>query len=349
MTFEEKAREEQRSADLRAALDRTLRQLESAKATKAEFVDAVYRAARDAAEAMTIPPVKPPKPRKPNERKPQTAILIVADWQVGKTTPAYDSEIAAERVRLYADRCARIILDNPAPIEEAVILVGGDLVEGELIFGSQSHHIDASLYRQTFHVAELLADLIRRILTVTPTVRVRSCIGNHGAIGGPVRRQSHPETNADAMAYNVARLLLRDESRVEWPEPVTAGERHWYETIEVRGRRWFLFHGDQIKSASFGIPWYGYAKRLLGWATSVTPFDYSASGHWHTAVRMQVNAITHWGAGSTESANTYAQEYLASGGQEPSQWLLFQGDDGITSEWLIRCVQNNRAKDGETP
>lgn len=337
MSVTERARDFDRERDLRAALDRALRELERTKATRLDLVEAAYRAAYDAAQAITVKPVKPPKPPKAGDRAPETAVLIVADWQLGKTTPDYTSEVAAERVRTYADKCARIIAASPTPIEEAVLLVCGDLVEGELIFPGQAHAIDASLFRQTFLVGELLADLVRTVLAVTPAVRVRSCIGNHGAIGGRGRREMHPETNADAMAYQVARLLLRDEPRVEWPEPVTAGQRHWYETVEVRGRRWFLFHGDQIKSASFGIPWYGYSKRLLGWATSVTPFDYSASGHWHTAVRMQVNAITHWGAGSTESANTYAQEWLASGGQEPSQWLLFQGDDGITSEWLIRC------------
>jgi hypothetical protein len=144
-------------------------------------------------------------------------------------------------------------------------------------------------------------------------------------MGGPIRRSYHPETNFDAMLYNVARMQVENESRVEWPETFVAGERAWYATDEVLGKRWFLFHGDQVKSASFGIPWYGFNKRLLGWATSVAPFDYSASGHWHVPVRMQVNGITHWGAGSTESSNTFAQEWLASGGQRPSQWLLFAG------------------------
>ena len=43
---------------------------------------------------------------------------------------------------------------------------------------------------------------------------------------------------------------------------------------------------------------------------------------------------THWGAGSTESSNTYAQEWLASGGR-PSQWLLFADERGVTSEYCV--------------
>lgn len=335
MTFDERAREERRETDTRAALDRALRSLEKAKATREELVAAVYSAAKDAAETISVPPVPKPKAHD-KKRPPETAVCILADWQVGKTTPTYDSEVAADRVRLYAEKVARLITLHHAPVDEAVVLLLGDLVEGELVFPGQSHRIDASLYRQTFHVAQLLAEIVRTIAAAVPAVRVVGVIGNHGAIGGPVRRESHPETNADAMAYNVARLLVEKEPRIDWEETFVRHERAWYRTVEVRGRQWWLFHGDQIKGGAFGYPWYGLNKRLLGWQTSVAPFDYSASGHWHQPVRVQVNTVTHWGAGSTESSNTFAQEYLASGGQEPSQWLIFQGDDGVTAEYLVR-------------
>ena len=324
------------SDDLRAALNRTLRELGRAKAAKEELVAAVYRAAKDAASAIVVPPV--PKPT-PDKRKgtPEVAICLLADWQWGKVTPDYNSEVAAERVARYAEKAVRLIDLQRAhhPVNEARIYLLGDLLEGEEIFPGQAHRIDASLYSQLFNGAQALAQIVRVIASAVPKVRVVGAIGNHGALGGPIRKSYHPETNADAMLMNVARMLLADEKRVEWPETFVAGERAWYATDDVLGKRWFLFHGDQVKSASFGIPWYGFNKRLLGWATSVAPFEYSASGHWHVPVRMQVNAITHWGAGSTESSNTFAQEFLASGGQRPSQWLLFQGSDGVTAEYQV--------------
>jgi hypothetical protein len=295
----------------------------------------VYRAARDAANTLHIPPVKPPKAVK-GLGSPEAAILTLADWQTGKTTPAYDSDIAAARVRRYFDLAARLIVENRAPVVEAHIDLLGDLVEGEAIFPGQAHRIDASLYRQVFAVAQLLADGVRTIAAVVPHVCVKGVIGNHGAMGGPVRREYHPETNLDAMAYNIARMLVGDDPRISWDETLVPGERAWYAVDVVLGRRWFLFHGDQVKSASLGIPWYGFQKRLLGWATSVADFEYAVSGHWHVAVRQQVNRITHWGAGSTESGNTFAQEFLASGGQSPSQWLIFQGHRGIAAEHLLR-------------
>lgn len=320
--------------DLRRANLDLLRKLGKAQASKQELVDAVYRAALDAAATMTIPKVTAPAKDK-RKGDPEVAICLLADWQAGKVTPEYSSDIAAERVLRYAEKVAKLIELQSRPISEARIYLLGDLLEGEEIFPGQAHRIDASLYTQLFQTAGLLSQVVRRIAAVVPKVKVVGAIGNHGSMGGPVRRSYHPETNFDAMLYNVARMTVRDDPRIEWPETFVAGERAWYATDEVMGKRWFLFHGDQVKSASFGIPWYGFNKRLLGWSTSVAPFEFSASGHWHVPVRMQVNAITHWGAGSTESANTFAQEFLASGGQRPSQYLLFAGEDGVTAEYCV--------------
>jgi len=319
----------------KSALRTALRQLDEARTDKADLVAAVYAAAKDAAATLTIPPV--PKVPKDKGKDPEVAICLLADWQLGKTTPTYSSDIAAERLRAYAAKAVKLIGLQRAhhPVREARIYLLGDLVEGEEIFPGQSHRIDASLYVQLFHGAGLLAELVRTIASAVETVRVVGVIGNHGAIGGPIRRSYHPETNVDAMLYNIARGMVNAQG-VEWAESLTSGERHWYATDDVLGKKWFLFHGDQVRSASFGIPWYGFAKRLLGWATSVAAYDYAASGHWHVPVREQVNAITHWGAGSPESGNTFAQEHLASGGQVPSQWLIFQGAHGPTAEYLIR-------------
>jgi predicted phosphodiesterase len=322
-----------------AALRRALRALDKANATKAELVAAVYQAAKDAASAMRIPPVtyRSAKARvgKADDSKAETAICLLADWQFGKVTPEYDSEVARARVLAYADKVVDIIghVRRHHPVDEARVYLLGDLVEGELIFPGQAHRIDASLYRQVFDGAELLAQVVRRIASAVPSVKVRGVIGNHGDIGGRSRREMHPETNADAMLMNIARLHLPG---VDFPEPIVKGERAWHIVDEVKGRRWMLVHGNQIKGSSFGVPWYGFKNKALGWHSTLGPFDYLASGHWHQQIRHDINGIQHFGAGSPESANTYAQEWLAGGGQRGSQYLIFQNERGLTSEWPIR-------------
>lgn len=321
-------------SELKAAHARVLRQLEKAKISRQDLVDAVYDAAKDAAAAISIPAVAAPKADK---RKPtgETAILLLSDWQLGKITPTYNSDVAANRVKQLADKVRKLaeIQRSDHPVRELRIYLLGDLVEGEDIFPGQSHLIDAGLYSQLFNGAEMLAKLVRDMLGDFEKVRVVGVIGNHGRLG----RQGtfRPESNADAMMYKIAKMLVGDEKRLEWEDTFTAGERHWYATDKVYDKTWFLFHGDQISGGFAGFPWYGFGKKLLGWNLSVERFDFSAAGHFHTPVRMYLNGLTHWSGGSIESTNTYAQERLAAAG-EPCQYLLFQNPEGVTAEYLVR-------------
>jgi hypothetical protein len=319
----------------KSALRKALRKLDEERTKRAELYRAIYDAAKDAAASITIPPVPKCKPDK-RTADPEAAVVLMSDWQWGKVTPSYDSDVAKRRIDKFTDKALRIIdyVRKHHPVPEVHVLYLGDLVEGELIFPGQAHRIDASLYRQTFEVAEAIANQLRRFRSHVDVVRAEGVRGNHGEMGGYGRRDMHPETNADTMAMNIARLNLGAD--IDFPEPITHGERHWYAVHEVMGKKWFLAHGDQVKGASFGIPWYGFKKRIEGWYMTCGPFDYCATGHWHQVVREDVNGVIHFGAGSTESSNTYAQEWLAGGGQQGSQWLIFQNSDGLTSEHPIR-------------
>jgi len=319
---------------LKSAHRKALKKLEDKERDRNELVEAVYQAAREASAAMNIAPVAPAKADK-RKADDETAILLLSDWQLGKITPTYNSDVAAERIKSLSDKVERLVEIQRAahPVKELRVYLLGDLVEGEDIFPGQAHLIDASLYNQIFHGGEILANLVRRLASVFEKVRVVGVIGNHGRLGR--RGTFHPESNADAMMYRIASMALKEQKNVEWVETISAGERAWFATDVVKGKTWFLFHGDQVSGGFAGFPWYGFGKKLQGWNMTVARFDYSAAGHFHTPTRMYLNGITHWSGGSTESSNTYAQEQLASAG-EPCQWLLFQHESGVTAEYLIR-------------
>jgi hypothetical protein len=337
MSLEDFAKQDAVEADTRAALNRALKKIDSLKRDKEEMRELVYQAAHDAASSIKIPRITVPK-KDLRRKAPEAAIAFLSDVQLGKTTPDYSSDVARERLGTYAEKVCELaeIQRGDHPVKECWVLNMGDFVEGELIFPGQAHRIDASLYSQA--VADgpaMLAAYLRRLAASFEVVNVASVIGNHGAIGGSTRREMHPETNADAMAYEVARILTADEPRIRWTNPnVRPGERNWYATPTIMGKTWMIVHGDQIRGGFAGFPFYGLAKKTWGWYTSMDPFDYLAFGHWHTPTRIYLNGITAWCNGSTESSNTYAAESLAAAG-EPSQWLLFQGTKGVTAEYLV--------------
>lgn len=325
---------------LRQANARLSRQLAEARASKAELVQAVYRAASDAISGLTIPPVVPPV-KDARRRDAETAVAVLSDLQLAKVTPTYNSDVCEQRIEEYARKVAKLveIQRSDHPVRDLRIYLLGDVVEGELIFGGQAHRIDASLYRQVVVDApRILANFTRTMLGIFERVHVVTVIGNHGALGGRARKDYHPESNADAMAYEVTRQILSAEKRLTWAANSSPGERKWYAVDQIGSQGFLLFHGDQVKGGFAGFPWYGFGRRLGGWRNGAIaePFNYAVSGHFHTPVRLFVNTITLWGNGSTESSNTYAAEELAAAG-EPCQWLLFvHPERGVTAEYLVK-------------
>ena len=320
----------------RIALTKALRQLDELKRSRAELVDAVYQAAHDAASALSYAPIAKPKADK--RKGEEVAVVALSDWQLGKITPDYSSEICEQRVQLLAEKVSRLTAIQRAdhPVRELRIYCIGDLVEGELIFPGQSYRIDASLFRQVMlDGPRILGEFIRSMLSEFEKVTVVGVIGNHGAIGGRSRREMHPESNADAMMMEATRIMLAGEPRLDFKPVMTSGERHWYATDDVGSHRFFIFHGDQVKS-SLGYASYGMGKKLLGWFQTVSEFDYAISGHFHTPGRGFYGRITHWQNGSTESSNTFAQEFMAASGV-PNQWLLFVHPvEGVSAEYQVR-------------
>jgi hypothetical protein len=327
-------------ADLKSALGRAHRQLDDEKNKTAWLIEASYRGAKDAMSSVAIPAVPSPSQDKQAVKTPEIAICVLADWQLGKRTPTYSTEICEKRIGEYAEKVLGLVAIQRAhhPVKDVRVYLLGDLIEGELVFPGQAHRIDASLFRQVITDGpRILSGLLRRLASDFEKVHVVGVIGNHGALGGRERREYHPETNGDAMLYEVTRMVVASEKRITWAPNFLEGERLWYAVDSIGQKAFMLFHGDQVKGGALGYPWYGFGKKVLGWANGGIPekFDYALSGHFHTPVRGLYGRIRHWGSGSTESDNTYAQEFFAATGT-PSQWLLFAHPKrGVTAEYEV--------------
>jgi hypothetical protein len=323
--------------ETKAALDRALRALAKAKQKNEDLVAAVYQAAKDATSTLTFAPVPGP-PKQGSSRNSETAVVLLSDWQLAKVTPSYSTKVCEQRIEKLAEKVIALtdIQRADHPVKECRVYLLGDLIEGELIFPGQAHLVDASLYAQVLSDGpRILGGLLRKLAASFDSVRVVGVIGNHGSLGGRARRDYHPESNADAMMYEVTRLALEGEKRITWAPNSTPGERHWYATDTIGDKTFFLFHGDQIRGGFAGFPWYAFGRKLMGWR-NLYGFDYAVSGHFHTPVRgYYTGDIVHWGNGSVESDNTYAAENLAASGR-PSQWLLYVGKNGVTAEYEVK-------------
>jgi hypothetical protein len=325
---------------LREANARLARQVNKFKTEREDLVEAVYRAARDGIAALDIPPVPRPD-RDGRKRLAEVAVIGLADWQLGKVTPDYNSDVCEQRIELFADKVIKLtdIQRADHPVKEAEIWAVGDIIEGEEIFPGQPHLIDSGLYRQILVNGNRIAgNFTRRMLSHFDRVTFYGVIGNHGKIGGRAYKQMDPETNGDRMLYRTLQMVLEatGEKRVSWVIPDGPRERNWYAVSDIGGYRTLLFHGDQMRGHS-GLPWYGFYKKLLGWKVGAIPggFDDAFAGHWHTPTTMTFNTIRCRVSGSPESMNTYAQEQLSAVGR-PSQHLMFvKPGVGPTAEYTV--------------
>jgi len=307
------------------------------KNVKDEAISAVYQAAYEAFTSFEMAPVKINNIKSSKTGSPETAVAVFGDWQLGKVTPNYNSDVLARRIETYTEKLLEITQIQRAdhPVDTLHVWLLGDIVEGEEIFPGQSHLIDSGLYRQVgVNGPEILGNFLRTALENFKHVHVTGVIGNHGAVGGRARKQYDPETNMDRLLYKIVQLVFKNEPRITFNIPDGKGERNFYAVDNIGNYSSLLIHGDQMPAPT---SYYGYYKKVMGWKDGAIPehFDDVFMGHYHQQFKMTIGSGLLRISGSPESQNTYAQEYFSSMSR-PCQHLMFvHPENGVTSEYSI--------------
>lgn len=323
-----------RAQELERLCRRLQRQLADEKAKKGDLVAAVYEAAHDASVITGRPAPVELRKRKSGEGDSEEALLHLSDWQLGKVTPEYNTDVCIARVRHVVERVRRItaVQRKDHPVPGCTVMFGGDHVEGGGgIFPGQAYEVDSSGYGQLMAASGLMAEVVLSLLQDFDRVTVHSVHGNHGRLG---RRGDLPrEDNLDNIAFALARAQLGNQPRLTWDENLD-----WYAPITIGQYQALLVHGDQVKSFG-GTPAFAIARKATAWSSGALPVTFTDLfiGHYHQNLVItlpnsgQVRMVP-----STESASGYASEFMASKGR-PGQRLLFvRPDKGmVTGEYMI--------------
>ena len=307
--------------ELRQSLMRLQKQMLEIKQRDKGLVDATLQGAYDAMYALgPIKPV-PPSTLRTHKGKAEVALVHATDWQGAKVTSSYNSEVMKLRVMEFAKKIEKLTNIQRAdhPVDEVVIMFGGDMVEGLFNYPAQLWQIDASLFGQFATVSQLLIDFVRYNLATFKKVTVVAEWGNHGRIGGK-RAEVPKNDNVDRMCYEFARKMLQGEKRLTWedcPEDI--------QQVEIGNYRALLMHGDELGRAGFASPaaWQAGGNRWKAGAYD-WKFQDIFLGHYHRFAQEPMSDQTgniYW-TGSTESDNRYARDSMAVSGL-PSQRLHF--------------------------
>lgn len=316
--------EDPEKEELRKALRTTQRQLARKNALVADLIEAVYRGAYDAALAVGKAKIPPRPARDRRKRSGEVALIHTTDWQWGKVTSSYSSEVARKRLtEQFTNKIERLteIQRSDHPVRIAHYMVGGDMVEGVTIFPGQAFGIDATLYDQLFDSADGLETMLLHGLGVFDEIHVWEEKGNHGRLGK--KGEMPAQDNVDLMMYRIVRERFRGDSRVHWhPLPHSGAIANH---VQIGAYSALLFHGDEIKSFGGNTPAFGILRKVTKWQAGgyQWPFKDAYGGHFHTPMSLTLPAGGRiFMTGSPESDNEFAQEFMAETG-EPSQRLHF--------------------------
>jgi hypothetical protein len=329
--LEDDIKNEQQLHELQKTCVRLQRQLASAKAKSSDLIDAVERAAADAA-LIAGPAKSVPFPRKRKQAgNSESALLHLTDFQLGKTTESYSTDICVDRVHRVVQKTIRLAEIQRAahPVDEIVVMLGGDMIENIQTFPGQPFEVDSTLFGMIFEAANLIESVLLTLLEHFQTVRVYEVAGNHGRIG---KKSDGVPDNWDRILCRIARDRIKQD-RLTWHEPTS-----WYEIVEIGAYRAMLVHGDQIKSFGGNTPAFGIIRKTTAWSSGVTePFQDAYLGHYHHVSQFQIaNGGRVFMTGSTESGSEYAREFVAAKGR-PSQRLHFVDPEAgrVTAEYII--------------
>jgi len=310
--------------ELRRQLSKAQTRLRKLRSEKAALVEAVREGARDALVALgPIPPVPAPKKDR-RKAKGEVAVWHLTDWQGHKVTTSYNSEVMRERILRYCEKAERLTEIQRAdhPVDECVVLFGGDMIEGLFNFPSQPFEVDASLFGQFASVARLEAEVVRRALAVYRKVTVVQEWGNHGRVGS--KRAVLPRSdNVDRMCGELAREIVsvdgRLPDRLSWR--LDEDDIHHF---EIGNYRALLIHGDEIGRHG-GVSLNTIINHVKGWKAGAyeKPFLDVYAGHLHSHRDIELpDGGMYFQTGSPESDNRYARDSMASSSR-PSQRLHF--------------------------
>lgn len=312
---------EAENAELRASNARMFKSIARYKNKRDDYLVTLQDAVKDAFNART--PLKAtPRPKKDTrKRQDEVALWHLTDWQLGKETETYSTDIGTQRVQQYVEKAAEIteVMRADHPVNHGIVLFTGDMLEGACIFPAQEWELDADLFDQIFATADLEAYVIKEALKIYDTVEVICEWGNHGRIG----RKSDgfkPSDNIDRIIYEITRRHLMTEDRITNFQ--LSGQ--FYQHFSVGNYAAIAIHGDEIKSFGGNTPSYGILRKSNAWASGVVePFNDVYLGHYHQSMQLSMaNGGSVYMTGSTESGNEYAREFVAAT-NSPSQRINF--------------------------
>jgi len=208
----------------------------------------------------------------PKPQSDTSLCLLLSDTHIGQKTNYYNSKIGCEAI---SEEIPELILDAQLPFDigEVVILLGGDMIEGEDIYQTQPHHIDLTAIEQVEKISSAIMLLAKQLNSMFDCpVKIETVPGNHGRVS----RTADERSNWDNVVYqNLA--LASSIAKGYNPNFGITVNKNFNQTnvFKIQGHKVMLYHEGPKHT---GTP--AMKIKLAGWFKT-HQWDVMACGHWH--------------------------------------------------------------------
>ena len=260
---------------------------------------------------------------------PESMVVLLSDLHAGEITSSYNSDVFRARMRTLMESVLTIVHLHREmyPINDITVIDLGDNIHGENPYqGGKIGSVECGEFDQVFKIAlPALVEFLSGLRQEFATVRFCGVRGNHG------RSKLAPETsNADLMLYRALDgLPLPDGIDIRYSED-------FKQIVDVRGFRFFCFHGDQVQT-NYGLPFYGITRKVLQWYQQYDGFNYSCCGHWHCSHFLRLTKhVKHFINGSLATDDPFSLERVGQSALPVQTCFGVHERNGVT--WTYELV-----------
>jgi len=268
-----------------------------------------------------------PAPYKKSGKDEHEFVLLWSDTHAGETVSeeetsginTYDWDIMLKRMDKMRESIISYQENRPYNIEKLHIMALGDMLSGNIHDELEATN-SIPLAEATVQFGVDNAEFVESFTEYFPEIHFSGIVGNHPrGHKKPWSKQGYD--NADWTAYNISRLVLRNNKRITFEIP----KANQHITTVADRWRFLQFHGDSIRSSMPGVPWGGVMRRVNALQASYSgqgkPIDLFVCGHFHSAAMVQSDAGQIAMNGSVKGVDEYSLKAFG-GGRPPQQLLL---------------------------
>ena len=255
-----------------------------------------------------------------NDRSTLTPILFLSDLHIGEVIEVNGREIfniaiAEKRLASIVDQFIVSGELRGYSVSECVVILGGDIIDGELIYPAQSFNTESHGFDQVRVAVSMIWKQLMRLQELFGVVRVYCVPGNHGRSS----KLHHQMTNWDNVLYfglqlmaklsSVRRDLFESGEGIEVSTPL----QMW---MDFKVREWnvHIRHIGVTQPVSAGP-----AKRMMTWLDNHNA-DLLFYGHYHSPEMYSIGHRRVFKNGALPPGNDYSEMlgYVDS----PGQWMI---------------------------